>query len=118
MLALIYRSFIHGRAANVQHIYFTLCGLGLCYFNFGKNMQGSRFGWTGGPDPPPWKITVAIVYIGFLRNSGADSPREAIGSNRFLREVCTALCGMHCGLKKKKGPQTPLDGIFKKTQHA
>ena len=38
---------------------------------------------------PHWKTHMAI---GFLRNSGTDTPNEAIGSNCFLREVCIALC--------------------------
>ena len=43
-----------------------------------KTYTDPEGGGTGGPDPPlpPGKIQVAI---GFLRNTGTDLPREAIG---------------------------------------
>ena len=57
-------------------------------------MSGTR-GGQGVQPPPPGKSEVAI---GFLRNSGMDHPREAIGpqgSNCFSSEVHTALCEIH-----------------------
>ncbi|XP_013391427.1 lysophospholipid acyltransferase 5 [Lingula anatina] len=40
-LAFIYRNFIFGKPSNVQHVFFALCGLWLCYFNFGFNVLHS-----------------------------------------------------------------------------
>lgn len=34
-IILVHRWTLHGKNANVQHVYFTLCGLLLVYFNFG-----------------------------------------------------------------------------------
>jgi len=35
-LAMCHRYFLYGRSPNMQHIFFMICGLSLCYFNFGK----------------------------------------------------------------------------------
>ena len=35
-LALFHRYFLYGSSETLQNIYFTLSGLGICYFNFGK----------------------------------------------------------------------------------
>lgn len=34
-LALVHRSFLLGKSANAQHLYFAACGLVLCCFNYG-----------------------------------------------------------------------------------
>jgi lysophospholipid acyltransferase 5 len=37
-LAMCHRQLLYGRSANVQHVFFTACGLWLCYFNFGLHV--------------------------------------------------------------------------------
>ncbi|VDI24982.1 lysophospholipid acyltransferase 5 [Mytilus galloprovincialis] len=49
-LAFLYRSFIFGRSPNIQHIYFTICGISLCYFNYGTDVVHSM-------------INIAVTYI-------------------------------------------------------
>ncbi|KAK6638461.1 hypothetical protein RUM43_006728 [Polyplax serrata] len=34
-IAFFHRKYLYGKAPNLQHIYFIVCGLGLCYFNYG-----------------------------------------------------------------------------------
>ena len=53
---------------------------------------GGGGGWGGGLDPTPGK---SQMFIGFLRNTGTDPPRQAIGhqgSNCFSREDRKTLC--------------------------
>jgi len=37
-LAAFHRCILLGRSPALQHFYFTLCGISLCYFNFGKEI--------------------------------------------------------------------------------
>ena len=57
------------------------------------------------------------VAICFLKNTGTDPPREAIGhlwSNCFSMEVSMALCEIHEWLKSF---QDPSDGFFSGSVH-
>ena len=70
-------------------------------------MCGSRWG-AGHPDPHR-KLQVTVC---FLRNSGTDHLREAIGPlrpNNFSREVRTASVNF---VDDQKSCQDPTDGIF------
>ena len=67
--------------------------------------------------PPPGK---SKVTVGFLRNTGTDPPREAIGPigpNSFSMEVSTALCEI-CWWLKLKLKRCPPRRIFSGPAHA
>lgn len=49
-LALLYRSVVLGKSASIQHIFFTLCGLSICYFNYGFDIIHSI-------------INIAVIYV-------------------------------------------------------
>jgi len=53
-LAMVHRQFFYGRSPNVQHIFFTICGLSLCYFNFGTSTD--------------FHLMKHVVRFGFLLN--------------------------------------------------
>ena len=62
---------------------------------------------TGGPHPTPCKITGGYSF--FLRSTGTDHPREAIGpqgSNCISRDSHTPICKIHIDDLKKtyQGP--------------
>ena len=54
-------------------------------------MHRSRGGGAGGPDPLPGPPSPgkSQVAIGFLRNSGMDTPREAFGPDVNLSQTCS-----------------------------
>ncbi|CAG2200843.1 LPCAT3 [Mytilus edulis] len=91
-LAFLYRSFIFGRSPNIQHIYFTICGISLCYFNYGTDVVHSM-------------INIAVTYIlllvcpgskfsilfGFIFNSeklSEDQKESAISEVPSLLAIC------------------------------
>ena len=65
---------------------------------------------TGGPHPTPCKITGGYSF--FLRSTGTDHPREAIGpqgSNCISRDSHTPICKIHIDdLKKLIRAQSPV----------
>ena len=52
-LAVVYKLLFQGKSASSQHVFFTVCGLGIGYFNFGGYSREQQ-GWI-------YHLTAAIM---------------------------------------------------------